>query len=207
MAACASAVQSACASPCASSSLTKRSHVSVRRTPWVAKRGGCGDLGQGTGAPRAHCSGPGQPGASGRAAGAMSGRPGCCEPGPIERAGTQATRARGLAPARASRAARESSASSVVARGAASAGSYTRSAPRIRSGARSSASRKACGAHQSRRATRHGAAVGGSLPALSRRLSSVAGTTSVRVQRRTRRHCANARPHRPVPEIGGWMDV
>ena len=59
MAACASAVQSACASPCASSSRTKRSHVSVRRTPWVAKRGGCGDPGQGTRAPRALCSGRG----------------------------------------------------------------------------------------------------------------------------------------------------
>ena len=94
----------------------------------------------------------------------------------------------------------------MVARGAASDGSYTRSAPRTRSGARSSASRKARGARQSRLATRHGAAVGGSLPTLSRRLSSVAGTTSVRVQRRTRQHCANARPHRPVPEVGGWID-
>ena len=165
-------------------------------------------IGQGTRAPRALFSGQGSsPEQAGeRAARAVSGRLGCCEPGPFDRAGTQAMRARGVTPTRASRAARERSASSVAASGAASVGSYTRSAPRIRSGARSSASRKARGAHQSRLATRHGAAVGGSFPTLSSRLSSVAGTTSVSVQLRTRQHCANARPHRPVPKIGRMID-
>jgi len=152
-----------------------------------------------------------------RAVNAVSGRVGCCEPvgcepGHFERAGAQATRARGVTPLRASRTARERSASRVAASGAASVGSYTRSAPRISSGARSSASRKARGAHQSRLATRHGAAVGGSFRTLSCRFSSVAGTTSVSVQRRTRQHCANARPHRPVPEIcyrevGSWASL